>query len=136
MKKIAPSVVMLLFFSCAYASDNAVKTILEKFDRLEAMQIPASVGYRIYDPFKRAAPLVKKAAVHRPSATRVLPRVSALMNDRAFIGGRWVRVGESVGGYKIAAIKSGGVVLKKGQVTRLLPFSGKKKILQIKETPQ
>ncbi len=133
MKKIALNAGMLLFFCSLHASDAAVEAILEKFDRLEALQIPASVGYRIYDPFKAAAPMVKKGVHRRAPARRALPAVTAVMNDRAFVGGRWVRVGDRLGGYTVAKIGSGGVVLKKGRVTRLLPLSGKKKILQIKE---
>lgn len=107
--------------------------ILKKFDTLKSIHIPSAVEYRVYDPFKRAAPLVKRSgrgfAAHRP----VPIRVTAILNDRAFINGRWVRAGEYLGRYKIARIGATGVVLKSGNMTRFVPLGKRKRILKIEE---
>jgi len=133
VKKVLLCIGALSFLCTLHASDSAVERILKKLERVESVQIPAKVGYRIYDPFKSVAPLVKKSVRHRSFMRRSLPKVTAVMNDRAFIGGRWVRVGERIGGYTVAKVGSDGVVLKKGRTTRLLPLSGKKRILKVKD---
>ncbi len=120
-----------LWVMSAFAGE--AEDILKKFDALESIHIPSAVEYRVYDPFKRAAPMVKKSgrglAAHRP----VPIRVTAVMNDRAFVNGRWVRTGERIGRYKIARIGGGGVVLKRGNTTRFVPLGKRKRILKIEE---
>ncbi|WP_457597960.1 hypothetical protein [Hydrogenimonas sp.] len=128
---------LLLLSGALFGSDSGIEAIVKKFESLEAFRIPAAVEYRIYDPFKRAAPRIKTGATHRHIRRQALPKVTAIMNDRAFMEGRWVRAGERVGGYRVLEIRKGGVLLKRGGSTRLLPLTRREKnLLNIKDNQQ
>ena len=108
--------------------------ILKKFDTLKKFHIPSAVEYGVYDPFKRAAPLVKRSGGGFAAHRRPAPiRLTAILNDMAFINGRWVRTGEYVGRYRIVRIGGTGVVLKSGNLTRIVPLGKRKRILKIEE---
>ena len=132
MKK-AVLTLFLAYLWAISASGDEVARVLKKFDTLEALHLPAAVEYRVYDPFKRAAPLVKKSSREHLAPAPAPIRVTAVMNDRAFVNGRWVHAGEYIGRYKIARIGSTGVVLKSGNITRFVPLGKRKRILKIKE---
>ena len=58
--------------------------------------------------------------------------LSAIMNNSAFINGKWVREGEKIGSYKVVEIMDDAVVLKDNKRTKLIFFkknSGKIKII-------
>ncbi len=61
-------------------------------------------------------------------------KLSAIMNDRARINGRWVKPGDTVQGYKVEAVDENRVELKKENrsVELFLPDPDKAKLFQIK----
>jgi hypothetical protein len=61
--------------------------------------------------------------------------LSAIINERARINGEWVRVGETVDGYRIESVEENRVVLKKGDrtVELFLPNPERNNLLQISE---
>ncbi|MCF6201674.1 MAG: hypothetical protein L3J42_06090 [Hydrogenimonas sp.] len=120
------------FAASLFGSPATAEPLLQKLNRLDSFKLSSKVPIKLYDPFKRAASLVKskKRGYRRASS---LPRVSALMNDKAFVNGRWVHVGETVAGFKIAEIKDSGVVLKKGKTVRYVPVTKNRRVLKIKD---
>ena len=61
-------------------------------------------------------------------------KLSAIMNDRAKINGRWVKADDTVQGYKVESIDEDRVELKKEsrKVELFLPNPDKAKLFQIK----
>ena len=58
-------------------------------------------------------------------------KLTAIMNNSAYINGKWVKVGDRVGTYKLVDVMDDSVYLKDGNVTKLIFFkqnSGKIKI--------
>jgi len=117
-----------------WAASIDVESIAEKLEKVGAWRLPVTPDYVIYDPFKRAEPLIKqaKAANFEPQTPAL--RVTAVMNERAFVNGRWVKRGDRIGPYRIVSVRSDGVVAKEGGRTLFLPLKRKRKLLHIKET--
>ncbi|BBG64917.1 hypothetical protein NNO_0215 [Hydrogenimonas sp.] len=132
MKKITAAL-SILFTLHLFASQESVSEVLKKFEALDSASVPEAVEYRIYDPFVRALPLVKKSRKRSPVPHHRSLSITAVMNDKVFASGRWLHIGERIGRYRIAGIKRGGVLLERGGVTRFVPIGGKKRILDIKE---
>ena len=133
MKKICT---LALFLTAAlWGSTVDVESIAKKLEKVGMWELPATPGYVIYDPFRRAEPLIKRAkkSTRTPPQAPVV-RVSAVMNDRAFVNGRWVARGDRIGPYRIVAVRAGGVVMKEGGRTLFIPVRHEKKLLKIKET--
>ncbi|WP_201352410.1 hypothetical protein [Hydrogenimonas urashimensis] len=127
----------LLFASalslCA-ASGIDVGTIVKKFEKVGAWRLPPTPDYEVYDPFKRAEPLMKKSGPRvPPKVRRTTIRVTAVMNDKAFVNGRWVGKGSRVGSYRIIDVRADGIVVKEGNKRLLLPLKRERKLLQIKD---
>jgi hypothetical protein len=61
--------------------------------------------------------------------------LSAIVNDRACINGRWLGVGETIEGYRVEKVEENHVVLRKGKRTMelFLPNPDHNKLLQISE---
>ena len=111
-----------------------VKRIVAKMEALQRVTISPRIDFKLYDPFRRAAPLIEKAKpVKRIVIPVRIPKLMAVMNDRALIDGRWLRVGERIGGYRLAAVSSSGVWLVKGRVRRFLPIAKGRSLLKIKD---
>jgi hypothetical protein len=62
-------------------------------------------------------------------------KLSAIINDRARINGRWIETGGTIEGYKVESITENRVVLQKGDrtVELFLPNPEKNNLLQISE---
>ena len=73
-------------------------------------------------------------AVIKTAEQEVSFKLSAIMNDRAKINGRWVKPGEVIQGYKVVSVGEDRVELKKGnrRVKLFLPNPDKPKLFQIK----
>ncbi|WP_456452897.1 hypothetical protein [Hydrogenimonas sp.] len=118
----------------ALAGSVDVHAIAKKFEQVGAWRLDPEPGYRIYDPFKRAEPLVKKAKRRVPQPKPAALRVEALMNGKAFVNGRWVEAGERVGPYRVVAVRGEGILVKEGKRTLFVPLARRKALLKIKET--
>jgi len=55
--------------------------------------------------------------------------LGAIINDAAFIDGKWHRVGDEINGFKVMSIASDRVTLKQGERTVVLFFKKTKSIL-------
>ena len=110
--------------------DDDILQILRKSSTIDTPKYP---DYTIYDPFKSAIPAIKKAKKVEIKVSPPIPILSAVIDDTAFIDGKWRRVGDTVKGYKIVSIKKdGSVVLKLGQKSIDLHVTAKKQISKIK----
>ena len=112
-----------------------VKAIAQKLQRIGERPLPPVPGYEIYDPFRRAEKLMRRKTppLRRPAAPR--PKVTAVLNDRAFVAGRWVKPGDRVGLYRVAAVRPDGVLLRRKGRTLFLPLARPKNLLHIKDAP-
>lgn len=111
-----------------------VSQIVEKMEALQRVSISPDIDFKLYDPFRRVAPLIEKAQpVKKTKLPRPVPKLTAVMNDRALIDGRWVRVGDRVGGYRLVALSSAGVWIAKGDKRRFLPLLKRHGLLKIKD---
>jgi len=103
--------------------------ILAKFDQVRAMKITPDVPENFYDPFVRTAPLLKTAHTVKPVPPPPLPKVEAILNDRALIGKRWVGAGDRVGEYRILSVKQNGVIVRGPKRKRFVPIAQPKRYL-------
>ncbi len=111
-----------------------VRHIIAKMEALQRVKIPSVIDFELYDPFRKTAPLVQKSqGVKRKQKSSRVFRLMAVMNDRALIDGHWVRKGERIGGYRLAALSSSGVWLVKRGIRRFLPLGQRGRRLRIKD---
>ncbi len=127
------SLAAILSATLLFGSNGSMEPLLQKIEKLEAFTLSSAVPIKFYDPFKRAASFVKKGKKRGFSSSPSLPRVLAVMNDRAFVNGRWVHAGDRVAGFKVAKIEGDGVVFKKGGTLRYVPVLKRKRVLKIKD---
>ena len=130
------TLILLFSFTALLGAESVdVKGIAEKLERIGRERLSPLPKYDIYDPFRRAEILVRRKAppLRRPAAPR--PRVTAVFNERAFVAGRWVKAGDRIGRYRVAAVRSDGVVLHRKGHTLFLPLIKPKKLLHIKDMP-
>lgn len=126
----------LLSTAALWGSAIDVESIAEKLEKVGRWRLPETPDYVIYDPFRRAEPLIKRAKKRTYTPQAPVVRVSAVMNERAFVNGRWVTRGDRVGPYRIVAVRADGVVMKHGKRTLFVPLVHEKKLLKIKEAEQ
>lgn len=111
-----------------------VKQIVAKMEALQRVTISPEADFKLYDPFRRAAPLIEKAKPVKKIKIPVrIPRLMAVMNDRALIDGRWLRVGDRIGGYRLIAVSSSGAWLSKRGMRRFLPIKKRRSLLKVKD---
>ncbi len=86
-----------------------------------------------YDPFKRAAPLLKKKRVTRRVDKPAPLVLSAVLNERAFINGKWYENGDLLPEGKIVKVNSKSVYLKQGKKIKILHLQKKKTMFSIRD---
>lgn len=98
---------------------------------------------QMYDPFHKTVSM-KKA--HAPSLLLMpLPAllsapmftptvVTAVMNDKAFINGKWYKVGDTVNSQQITSIQANFVALKEGNRLTMLGVGNQQRVLKTKES--
>ena len=84
-----------------------------------------------YDPFAPAQKIIQKSRraplPSKPPASKL--HLLAIFGDKAYIDGRFYRVGDRVGGYRIVKIADDYVLLEKKGKMKIL-FLAKKRILR------
>ena len=103
----------LIITSCItlQAEEDEILKILNKATRVHTPKYP---DYKIYDPFQKTAPAIKRAKEIKITPTPPLPKLKAIINSSAYINGKWRRVGEDINGYKVVSIGDEWVVLALG----------------------
>ncbi|WP_187647363.1 hypothetical protein [Nitrosophilus labii] len=85
-----------------------------------------------YDPFYKAQKLLKKKKKIKSVSRTLKLTLSAIYNERAYINGKFYKVGDKIEGYKIYKIGKNFVILKKRGKKRVL-YLVKNKILKTME---
>jgi len=117
---------MKLFILCLLLSLVSANTITKTIDELIIeVKTPTKAKLSLYDPFIRAQPLLNKK-VKRTKIKRVAkPELIAVLNNKAFINGRWYEMDEYVQGQRLIKMTSTSVYLKKGNIIKVLTLSSK-----------
>ncbi len=131
MKSIIIFLILLhLLVSPLLANISDSKMVLSIFNQIDKNRIPSEPNFKIYDPFiriKRAKANIKSVSITK----MIFPKLSAIMDNRAFINGHWVKSGDMVRDFKIMKISSEGVQLKRLGKRYFLNFSSKRDIVQV-----
>ena len=117
MKKIA---LLALFISINLNAELSIEQIDNMVNKIQQKRISKrNIDYRnVPSPFI----LIKKDENDKKAVVSSLTKelslkLNAIINDTAFINGRWYKVGESVNDYNITKIDDRKVELKKGKNT-------------------
>ena len=132
------SIITLLF---VYISANNVDEMVSKINSKRASSIDKERLISIQSPMVK---VVEKSTSDKNITTTTLKskptvlkeedeiyNLTGIMNNRAFINGKWLKVGNRVGRYKLIDVMEDSVYLKDGNRTKLIFFkqnSGKIKI--------
>ncbi len=128
--------ISIFLFSVVFAA-NDVHEIAKKIDALGSDDtLSDKVTYKVYDPFKRAKPLLAKKTIKQKVIKPKPIKVQTILNEQAFIDGKWLQKGSTVHGYKITAIKKNIVVLRHNKKEIFVPLYQGKNFLKAKEIIQ
>lgn len=125
---------LLMLLSSFILATTDVHLIAKKIDALATDNtLSSKVEYKVYDPFKRAKPLL--FIVEKPSvAKRFQPlKVETILNDKAWVNGRWVKKGSIINGSKVIAIKKNAIMVRHDNKEVLIPLSTGKNLISVKE---
>ena len=90
-----------------------------------------------YDPFFNAQKIIKQQSMIIKSITKTKAAIklhlTAILNDQAYINGRFYKVGDKIGAFKVVKISSNSVHLKSKTKTTVLRFSKHKPYIQTKK---
>ena len=73
-----------------------------------------------YDPFKKAQPLLQKKSYKTRTRRKSKIELSAVLNEKAFINGKWYTKGELTSGGRVMKITRNSVYLKDKAGTKIL----------------
>jgi len=88
-----------------------------------------------YDPFKKAQVLLQVKPVKKTvSKPKVVIKLAAIMNDRAYINGHFYKKGDKLFGYRLVKVYDDYVVLNRGDIYKVVSLEASKFIrMQPKE---
>lgn len=90
-----------------------------------------------YNPFVNESTMKTLMKDSVPASNSEIKKEMALisiMNQKAFIGGKWYGIGEMIDGKKIIKININTVELKQGSQITILAFETSKNLLKIKDS--
>jgi len=114
------------------AQENIVESKLEALKRFQAVSKNVVVDY---NPFvnERAMESMKKGDMNHLEEIQAFNLLS-ILNQKAFISGKWYSVGDKIDGGKIVAIHPTTVRIKKGNSVRTLALEKSKSLLHVKDS--
>ena len=121
--------IIFVLFTTLLSAAPIDKTIDELLENETKKELESSK----YDPFKRTQPLLYKKKYKIKRAEKMPLKVSAIMNNKAFISGKWRETGDVLSEGKIIEISPYYVVLKKGTKIKTLKLQSSKKMFKIDE---
>lgn len=124
---------IFLLISALYATTD-VHVIAKKIDTFAAdKSLCETVSYQVYDPFKRAKPLLAKKQKAALKPRRQVFKVETILNDQAWVNGRWVHKGSQINGSKVLAVHKDAIIVTDDDKELLIPLSRGKNLLRVKE---
>ena len=90
-----------------------------------------------YNPFineNAIKALMNESNATSSNETKKEMKLVSIINQKAFIGGKWYGVGEMIEGKKIIKINSDTVEMKEGSKSTILAFEASKDLLKIKDS--
>lgn len=88
-----------------------------------------------YDPFYKAKKIVsqKKKSIKTKKIKRTYPKLITVLNNQAFINGKWYKKGDIIEGMMVKKIYSDHIILQKGSKKVVLKIKQNRKFLNIVE---
>ncbi len=127
--------IMPLMLASLLVASVDVHRIADKIDALAAdVSLNAEPGYSVYDPFLRARPLLAKKSEAPTIETHKPIRVETIFNNQAWVDGKWVRKGSVVHGAQVIEVKKNAMIVAYDDKEILIPVSGPKTVLEVKES--
>ena len=124
----------LLLAGTLLSAEGFQLTTLEKlFEALKKTDLPAAEDYDLYDPFQYTPP-PKPPKPEPPVAeheAQKLPVLQAIINHSAFMDGRWVRVGDRLGVFKVVAVGPKGVQLLEEHRLHFIAFGKARPLIRV-----
>lgn len=118
--------IMLLFGYSIWASP-----IHKTIDQLLENEDKTRIDFPQYDPFKKATPLLNKKSKKLRAHKSLPTRLSAVLNNRAYINGKWYKKGDLLSEGKIIDIRKSSVYLKKANKIKILNLKRSKNIFTL-----
>ena len=90
-----------------------------------------------YNPFineNAMKALMNESNTTSSSETKKEMKLVSIINQKAFIGGKWYGVGEMIEGKKIIKINADTVEMKQGSKSTILAFEASRDLLKIKDS--
>jgi len=133
------------FLNAAETGDKNMKVALIKdyqmmFRKIGEQRIGAAIQKieAVKAPFVRLNPEEKKKVIVKKDGTKIAVKVKAefdlqaVMNSRAKISGKWYKVGQKVGEYTLASIRSDSVFLQNNEFKKRLTLRKENENITIK----
>ncbi len=95
----------------------------------------ASIPVPSYDPFGKVEILIKKQKKIIPISmekSKKKIKLSAILNNQAYISDKWYKKGSYVHGYKITKISKDYILIKRGKMKKILTINHKQDIIKIR----
>ena len=146
MRSIGLFMVMLLLIGSGF-SLNAIELSVKEMEHMVEKIKQRRPGVNLEDLDAMKTPFVKKVQEQNETTGEVLPHaekkndlsvieVSAIINKKAFVNGRWIKEGDKVQGFEVVHIGRKGIVIKNEEGVKTLFVASKREkinILQVKE---
>ena len=104
--------VLFVFLSITLLAEDGEDEILKILNKASRYKTPKYPQYDIYDPFQKATPALKKAKEIKIKSAPPIPTLKAIINNSAYIDGKWRKLGDDINGYKVVKIYDDYVILK------------------------
>ncbi len=120
--------VSLLLLQLYAKGNDPIVNIFKQINNNNFLPLP---NYAIYDPF--AIETSHKVIIYSAPKKRrwMLPKLQAIIGNRAFIDGRWISKGARIRGFRLIEIKKNGVVLQRQGVRYYLEFHPNIQLFQV-----
>ncbi len=115
--KTVTSAVLLLIFCLPIRAELSVKKIGMMVEKIQNKRIGKhSIDFikvpSVFVVLSTEANRTKRPTIHAPAETEKFV-LKAIVNDRAFINGKWVGLGDKILGYRVERVEGNEVLLKK-----------------------
>jgi len=130
---------ILMIFSSIVIYAIEITDIIDSIDKMNSsVQIPKKIEYNVYDPFSSAKPILNTKHNTKLKTNIILQPIilQTILNNRAFVDGKWYNKGDKVRDYKIEMVNSDSVILVKNFKKTIIRIKKIERILKMKEQKQ